>query len=305
MHLIKKFLSLILTAAFFLFPYFLQGENAKICLTMIVKNEEKIIERCLNSAKEIIDCISICDTGSTDNTAQIIEQFMQKTGIPGKVHHHAWKNFGENRTLSAQAAQETLKELGFPLKNSFLLLLDADMLLEVDPAFSKEALNDDSYSLAQKHPLLIYYNTRLIRASLPWKCVGVTHEYWRCQLPCRESTLNTLSTEDRYDGGCKSDKFERDVKLLTQGLLDEPENERYMFYLAESYKNLKNYDTAIKWYETRIRKGGWEEEVWYSKYMIGQCYEAMEKWDQALLAYLEAYQFYPQRAEPLQHISSY
>ena len=40
---------------------------------MIVKNESKIIERCLNSARPIIDSVSICDTGSTDETPEIIE----------------------------------------------------------------------------------------------------------------------------------------------------------------------------------------------------------------------------------------
>lgn len=35
--------------------------------------------------------------------------------------------------------------------------------------------------------------------------------------------------DDRGDGGCKSDKFERDARLLAQGLNEEPNNVRYMF----------------------------------------------------------------------------
>lgn len=288
-----------------LFPCsILRGENS-ICLTMIVKNEEKIIERCLNSVKNVVDCISICDTGSSDNTIQIIEQYMKKNNIPGKVHRHEWKNFGHNRTLSVQTAQKTLEELGFSLNNTFLLLLDADMLLEVGFEFDKNALQDDSYLVCQKSDYHSYYNTRLVRASLPWKCLGVTHEYWSCLNPCGESKLNTISIDDRDDGGCKVDKFERDVKLLTQGLQDEPENERYMFYLAQSYKSLKNYDESIKWYEDRIKKGGWFEEIWYSKFMIGQCLEEKGLWNQALLSYLDAFQFNPGRAEPLHQISKY
>ena len=58
---------------------------------------------------------------------------MQKNKIPGKVHEHPWKNFGHNRTLSVEAAQQTLAELGFPLSNTYFLLLDADMLLKTDP----------------------------------------------------------------------------------------------------------------------------------------------------------------------------
>ena len=49
-----------------------ESDHAKICLTMIVRNESHIIERCLNSVKGIVDCVAICDTGSTDNTVAII-----------------------------------------------------------------------------------------------------------------------------------------------------------------------------------------------------------------------------------------
>lgn len=299
----KAAVFLVLFVGIFLLPLPLVGEKTKICLTMIVKNEAKIIERCLNSVNA--DCISICDTGSSDNTVELIEKFMKEKGIPGRIYRHDWKNFGHNRTLSAEAAQRTLKELGFSLQNTYLLFLDADMMLEVSPEFSKDSLKEDCYSIAQKNASQSYYNTRLVRASLPWKCIGVTHEYWSCQQPCRQSILDTLTIDDRNDGGCKSDKFERDIRLLTEGLEKEPDNERYMFYLAQSHRCLGNYDDAIKWYKARIEKGGWNEEVWYSKFMIGQCYEEMGEWDQALLVYLDAYQFNQKRAEPLQQISTY
>jgi glycosyltransferase involved in cell wall biosynthesis len=289
-------------------PQIQQPQQNKFCLTMIVKNESKIIERCLNKVKDIIDCISICDTGSTDNTKEIIEQFMQKNKIPGKVHQHKWKNFGYNRTLSVQAARHMLQELGYPLQHTYFLLLDADMLLEVDPTFSKDDLLVDSYSIRQKSGDISYYNVRLMRTSLPWQCVGVTHEFWCFQLPtytAQEAQLNTLWIDDQGDGGCKSDKFERDIMLLTQGLKDEPTNERYMFYLAQSYKCLQRYDEAIRWYKARIEKGGWKEEVWYSKFMLGEIYEEMGFWDQALHWYLDAYEHNPERSETLQKIATH
>jgi len=78
-----------------------------------------------------------------------------------------------------------------------------------------------------------------------------------------------------------------------------------MFYLANSYMCLKQYEDAIRWYKERIAKGGWIEEIWYSKYMIGDCYAEMNQWDQALSHYLEAYQLNPERAETLQQISKH
>lgn len=306
MQSLKKSILLILwtVGALFSSPLLMGGEH-KICLTMIVRNEEKIIERCLDSAKGIVDCISICDTGSTDNTVKIIEEYMKKNNIPGMIYKDVWKNFGHNRTLSAGSARKTLAKLKFPLEDTFLLLLDADMMLQIDPAFKKSDLDKDSYLISQKTSGYSLYNIRLVRASLPWESLGVTHEYWSCRKPCTEAQLSTLNIDDRDDGGCKSDKFERDVKLLTQGLEQEPENERYLFYLAQSHLCLKNYDEAIKWYKKRIDKGGWIEEVWYSKLMIGESYEAMGQDDKALVYYLNAYQYNPARAEPLYRISRY
>lgn len=282
-------------------------QHPHVCLTMIVRNEEKIIERCLNSAKPLIDCISICDTGSTDNTVQIIKEFMQKNNIPGQVHEHTWKNFSHNRTLSFDSACQTLHHYGFPLENTYMLLLDADMLLQITQDFKKSDLILDSYLLRQTtYYQTSYYNTRLIRASLPWKCVGVTHEYWSCQTDCQNGTLNTLKIDDRDDGGCKADKFERDVKLLTEALEQEPDNERYMYYLGVSLRALQRYEEAISWFTARIKKGGYfKEEIWYSKLLIGQCYADMKNWNLALASYLDAFQYLPTRAEPLQEISHY
>lgn len=281
------------------------NQPVKICLTMIVKNESKIIERCLNSAKEVVDCIVICDTGSTDNTVEIIQQFMKNTGIPGKIYQHQWKNFGHNRTLSVAAAKETLAELVYDLSHTYLLMLDADMLLQIKPDFEKQHLVADSYFINQKEDSLFYANLRLLRASLPWISVGVTHEYWSSPFADYGKLLHSLEIDDRGDGGAKADKFERDIKLLLKGLAEEPDNDRYMFYLAQSYYCIKEYEQSIKWYKKRIEKGGWEEEVWYSKYMIGENYREWGQWENALAWYLEAYQDNPARAEPLQRIASY
>lgn len=312
-HFVNKIL-LISLICFFLPNYCIdsnitnQSQNEsdiKLCLCMIVKNESKIIGRCLENVKGIIDCLAICDTGSSDSTKACIQTFMDQTGIPGKIYDHEWKNFGHNRTLSVQAAQETLKELGFCLEKTHLLFLDADMNLIINPDFDKKSLQDDSYLMIQKNPLFSYYNLRLGRASLNWRSIGVTHEYWGADGNFRQGKITSLFIDDIGDGGAKADKFPRDVRLLTQGLIDEPGNERYMFYLAQSYKDMQDFDNAIEWYTKRIEAGGWHEEIWMSKYMIGQCYEAKKDWSNALKFYLEAFQYYPLRAEPLASISGY
>ena len=56
-----------------------------ICLNMIVKNESKIITRLFDSLINIIDCYCICDTGSDDNTKNIIQEYFNSYNIPGKL----------------------------------------------------------------------------------------------------------------------------------------------------------------------------------------------------------------------------
>ena len=79
-----------------------------ICLNMIVKNESHIIEETLAMLSKYIDYWVITDTGSSDNTMKIIQEFFQKTNIPGELHEDKWEDFGTNRTKSLERAYMTL-----------------------------------------------------------------------------------------------------------------------------------------------------------------------------------------------------
>ncbi|MDC2863950.1 glycosyltransferase family 2 protein [Bacillus sp. BP-3] len=255
----------------------------KLCLCMIVKNESKIIERCLDSAKSIIDFVSICDTGSTDRTPEIIRNWCNKNNILGTVHHEPFKNFGYNRTLAVQLAQATYPEA------DYLLLLDADMILEVQSDFDKCTLNKDHYLTMQYDSNIKYWLSRLLKTSLPWASVGVTHEYWDIdysKLGANQGTssyttgkLDSLIIYDQADGGSRSDKFERDKRLLLEGINNQSTpiylKVRYMFYLAQTLSILNELEEAIIWYKKRVDAGGWEEEVFYSLFKIGLCYERL------------------------------
>jgi glycosyltransferase involved in cell wall biosynthesis len=289
----------------FILRNLLFAEDVKICLTMIVKNESQIIERCLESVKDIVDCISICDTGSSDETVEIIESFLKRNQMPGKVYRHEWKNFGYNRTLSYLEAKNTLEEFGLDVSKTYLLLLDADMMLEWSPEFNKNQLHNAGYRIIQRGGDLAYYNVRLIRPDLDWECKGATHEVWCLKSGHLIPNLDSLAILDIGDGGSKADKFERDKRLLTEALKEEPNNPRYMFYLAQTYLSLGEYENAITWYQNRINQRGWDEEVWYAKFMIGVCNEKLGDWNLAFDNYLEAYQFRPSRAEPLYSIANY
>jgi len=240
----------------------MENKKTTICLNMIVKNESKIIERCLASCIDIIDTWCIVDTGSTDGTQEIIKKYLKDK--PGVLHERPWVNFGHNRN-EALALARTWGDWTF--------LTDADMVL-VNNGFKKEELDiaTDVYDLRQDNHGTVYNNMRLLNNRCEWKCIGVTHEYYDCVGGVKSRGLVTsLVFNDISDGGSKGDKFERDIRLLTQGLIDEPENHRYMFYLAQSYRDTQKMDEAIHWYEQRVLAGGWDEEVWFAQYMVAWC----------------------------------
>ena len=115
-----------------------------ICLNMIVKNESRIITRLLDSVISIIDTYCICDTGSTDDTISIITNYFDKHQITGIIINEPFKNFGYNRSFALNIAREKSKA-------DFLLLLDADMQLQIGPKFNKSKLRPKcAYQVMQK-----------------------------------------------------------------------------------------------------------------------------------------------------------
>ena len=145
----------------------------KICLNMIVKNESQVIERLLTSALPLIDTYCICDTGSTDNTIQIIKQFFDKVNISGKIVEEPFRDFGYNRSYSLSQC------LG--MENAdYILLLDADMVLQLNTLLSikefKYNLKKDAYYLLQGTSKFHYKNIRIVKNDCNFSYWGVTHD---------------------------------------------------------------------------------------------------------------------------------
>jgi len=269
-----------------------------VCLNMIVKNEGKIIERLLMSVLPIIDYYCICDTGSTDNTKEVITTFFKSKNIDGFIFDEKFINFAHNRNVALK------KCVGL---TDYVLLLDADMVIEVKSAFNKKLLLLDTYTILQGSSSFYYSNQRIIRNNGVFTYLGVTHEYLSTPPNNRSGFLDKdiLFINDIGDGGSKSDKFERDIKLLKKGIEDEPNNDRYHFYLANTYHDNGHYNDAIEYYKKRIKMGGWEQEIWYSYYRIGLCYQKMDDIERAIFYWLEAYNVLPNRIENLYSIIEY
>ena len=275
--------------------FILNDKQPTLCLNMIVKNESKIIHRLFDSVLPIIDCYCICDTGSTDNTVEIITSYFASKNIPGKVVTKPFKNFCHNRNFALKSC------IGM---SDYVLLLDADMILEITN-FNKNLLNNaSSFTILQGSDSFYYQNLRIIKNNGEYNYNGVTHEY--IDTPGNNTIYNieknALFIRDIGDGGSKQNKFERDISLLLDGIKEEPNNVRYYFYLANSYHDSGRFGEAINVYKKRIELGGWIEEVWYSYYRIGLCYKNMDKIDCAIYYWLLGFNFYNERLENLYEI---
>ena len=273
----------------------------KLALILMIKNEEKIIERCLKAVEGIVDAFCITDTGSTDSTRDIVREFLKTH--EGCLVECEWKDFGTCRSISFDGAQTYIRDvLKWDLADTYGLLLDADMVF-VPGTLREQKLTEIGYTILQCGGSLEYPNTRIVRMDYGWKCRGVTHEYW--DGPTKFLPKDICYIDDRNDGGCKADKFERDARLLEKGVEDEPNNARYKFYLAQTYHSLGRWKDSIAMYKKRIAAGDWEEEIWYSHYMIAQCYMSLNDEVKFESWMLRAYKRRPSRAEPLYKLARY
>ncbi len=268
-----------------------------IGLCMIVKNEAHVIQRCLDSVRPLITRWTIVDTGSTDGTQDIIRKSL--ADVPGELHEWPWVDFAHNRSEALALAAP---------HSEYLLVIDADDVFETAPNFSLPQLMHDAYSLTVVDQNVRYERIHLVRAACGWRYEGVLHEHITCDHQHTKTSLPGL-TYRRLGGGARSrdpNKFLKDAAVLQKALEREPNNARYAFYLAQSWRDAGRFPDAVTAYRKRAEMGGWEEETWYSLYEVARLLEKTDaSYDAVVAAYLRAYAFRPIRAESLTKLAGY
>lgn len=268
---------------------------------MIVKDEAHVIRRCLKSVRPFIDCWVIVDTGSSDGTQDIIRDEMQ--GVPGKLYERPWKDFGHNRTEALQLARTHA---------DFIFTIDADEVLEFPESYIRPKLKDDAYLINVRQGGTDYGRLCLVSTKLNWKYVGVLHEYLTADGPFDRTTLpGPVVRYFEMEGGrskglTTAEKYLRDAETLQRALRVEPDNSRYIFYLAQSYRDAGDLNRALEVYAKRATMGGWDEEVWYSLLQVARLSERLQlDYARVVERYLNAFQNRPIRAEPLVDLARY
>lgn len=268
-----------------------------LCLNMIVKNEAKVIRRCLDSIRPFLHTWLIVDTGSTDGTQDLIRDYLKD--LPGELVERPWQNFGHNRSEAIALAGT---------RADYLIFIDADNQFVAPEGWQVPELDADMYSLVLKDGDSFYHRASLAATRLDWRYTGVLHEYLDCSSPYSPEVLEGPYIHVNTDGARSQDpmKFEKDASLLEAALVEEPGNARYVFYLAQSYRDARQPLKALEAYQRRAAMGDWDEEIWYSLLEVGKLSEQLERPDDIVIqAYLAAHQARPCRAESLCYLASY
>ncbi len=210
--------------------------NNKLSLVMIVRDEEKVLERCLKSVESIVDEMIIVDTGSKDQTIQIAKRF------GAKIYTFDWTNdFSEARNFALSKAS-----------HYYRLILDADeYVLSYDQEWMQQNFKENQIGVIT---LLDWfqkdgetkqsksYLSRIIPQDTYYK--GAIHEQV-------DSSLNRVRVplEIGHDGYLHQDKSERNLVILRNAIEQTPQDSYLLYQLAHTLFVSSHIQEAYKYFQ--------------------------------------------------------
>jgi len=275
-----------------------------ICLNMIVKNESHIIKETLEMlcSNFTFSYWVICDTGSTDNTREIITHFFKNKAIPGELHNHEWKNFSHNRNLALDIAFN---------KTDFLFVFDADDEIhgniKIPPILDSDGYLLNFGSLAGNS----YQRVLLINNRIKWIYKSVIHEYINCLKP--NAKISSLQGDYYIVSGRRGSrnndpyKYLKDAKILEDAYYEAKNNNddlyiRYGFYCANSYKDAGNSEQAIKWYKIALTNENWSQEKYMCCFNLYNEYSKIGEKEKGLYYLVESFKYDTERMECIHNL---
>jgi tetratricopeptide (TPR) repeat protein len=279
----------------------------RICLNMIVRNEIETVERCIASVRGLINCWAILDTGSTDGTQAKIRELL--AGVPGELYERPAPSdapiaLGPARNEALELARAMLAP------GDFILLTAARQYVVSSEGFSlarELEKGADCYEVEIHDCGTRYLDTLLVKAGLPWRFMGLAHEYLWCPQPTRSAKLEAIyRVRPPKDPESTLAGLKRDREILEAQVKREPENARARFYLAQTCRDLGMLEKAFESYSQRAVMGGFEEEAWRAQYEAAMLRERLRgSAADVLFAYTMAFQRRPTRAEPLYQMARF
>ncbi len=255
-----------------------------ICLLMIVRDESAIVRRALDSLRNVIDSFLIMDTGSVDNTREIIQAWGMQHNKYGDVIAHPWKNFGHNKTVLLKEARAHSNP--FISCASYYVWLDADEVWIMDPKNPLSYVTDKQYVLDRFNPVknADIFMLQTLFGSLKYRRWNAcrNNQAYRWEQPVHEcfvgeernscADVEGLYVLARKEGNSSRnpDRYKHDAEMFLEYLRDHPGDPRATYYLAQTYES---FDTgsAIEWHKKRVAlDAGYQEERYISCLHLGR-----------------------------------
>jgi|GEM_PF-1740764 len=287
----------------------------KVALNFICKNEAHIVERMMKSVLPVIDMIVAVDTGSTDNTIDIIKKFGLKNNLPTYIHERPFDNFSNSRNHALDMLKKHASNAGWDLGRSWGFTVDCDEWIKIDPAFKKESLEADYYVIRQRIGRETFTRHGLYRLSKEIYWESPIHETLAYTDPTivKKYEFKIEVVEEQVGFSWKGDlvaKFMNYAKMLQDHLDQGNENFRTVYFLGDSYNaagsHCKDKEQALHYYKKAQSYFDWAAtlearnmEVRFMLFKkIAENRQAIgEPWCIVKQNYIQAFLEYPAKAE--------
>lgn len=263
----------------------------KLSASMIVKNEESCLERCLKSIAGV-DELVIVDTGSEDNTVEIAKKYTDKVFYGPD---YLWRDdfsFSRNQSLSK-------------CTGDWVLIIDADETLEPGGIekirnYIKTAKQNTVYfeTIADNSPSDIHHSIRLFKNNAGIHWAGRIHNY----LSVSEGDTSDIKIYYGYSLAHQKDP-DRALRICTKVCEENPNATRERFYLAREYWYRNDFKTAAEHYHKYISVATWWPESSEAYLMLARCYWHMQEGGKAREYCLHAIRQNPDFKEALLFMS--
>ncbi|MBK7539377.1 MAG: glycosyltransferase [Myxococcales bacterium] len=256
-----------------------------------MRDEAKLLPRCLRSLTGAYDELCVVDTGSQDATAELARRagarlavFTACNGADGKIEDFA------------------------AARNAALALATADWVLQID---ADEVLRPGSAARLRRHArgsadlVMVtlrdgaerWLSARLLRRTDGLRYVGRVHEYAEQDAAPTAVTDREIVITNRPDKRGKESGGERNLRLLRLELAQQPDNARALYQLGNELRIAGKLDEAIAAYRRSLALGSYRHGLFSARYFLAVCHVRLRQWEPAIDAALDALRFDPRYAE--------
>lgn len=277
------------------------SENKKILeLIMIVKNSGEVLRECLIKNREYIDHWTICDTGSTDNTKEIILEELSK--VPGNLYSIDFEDFSQARNKSIELSSKTCK-YSIILDDSYYIM-GGDLLRQKLQKSKTKAFIIKIGTLSNNVLTNYYFSTRIFKTSAGYKYKYRVHEFLQVKLKEMEDIIDDKIFIDDIETVEHKNRsvirYKNDIRLLLLDLKEYPTEPRIIYYLAKTNYQIENLDDALLYFKKLQNLKNIDKEYYFSARYETACINFMKNNDVVKFKndLINIQNKYPDRIEP-------